>query len=187
MSSLSILDSQMSHLSMSDDDMDDCSSQCSYYSLTDLEDDEWMLRIPASEVRRQAKLVPDVPSPGAKYPHDFLNKEGFPLDVSGPMVEYPLCLNGRYVFGDPGPARLIVNPSRPNSLDVVYHRNRDDRGFFQAKYRPKGYRRKAIGNITPMFATPPSPTLGYGLGLAYPTSPMYQGVCGTELYNPYFP
>lgn len=162
----------MSHLSVSDNDMDESSSECSHYSLTDLEDDEWMLRIPASEVRRQAKLVPDVPSPGVKYPHDFLNKERLPLKVSGSMVEYPLCLNGRYVFGNPGPARVIVNPSRPGSLDVVYHRSHHDRGFLQAKYRPKGYRRKTMGNGTPRFATPPSP---------------YLGVYRTDLHNPYLP
>ncbi|KAM0419077.1 hypothetical protein ACHAPT_012016 [Fusarium lateritium] len=183
MSSLSILDSQMSHLSVSDDDMDDNSSQCSHYSLSDLEDDEWLLRIPASEVRRQAKLVPETPSRGVKYPKQFFNKEELPVKASGTLKEYPVCLNSRYLFGDPGPARIIVNPSQPDSFDVVYHRNRQDRGFVQAKYRPKGYKSKA----KPKPVTPPSPTLGQDWGLAYPPSSPNPGVYGTYSNTTYFP
>ncbi|KAF4944463.1 hypothetical protein FSARC_14669 [Fusarium sarcochroum] len=140
MPSLHDLDSQMSHLKVSDDDMDDCSSQCSYYSLPDLERDPWLQKIPASEVRKQANLVPAAASPGVEYPHNFLNREKLPLKLSGPWVEYPLCLNGRYLGHTPGPARVIVNPSVPGGHDVIYHPRRDDKKFRQATYRSKGYK-----------------------------------------------
>ncbi|KAJ4253406.1 hypothetical protein NW762_010563 [Fusarium torreyae] len=140
MPSLHDLDSEMSHLKVSDDDMDDCSSECSYYSLPDLEKDPWLQKIPASEVRKQANLVPATASPGVEYPHNFLNREKLPLKVPGPWVEYPLCLNGRYHGNTPGPARLIVNPSVPGGHDVIYHPTRDDKKFLQATYRSKGYK-----------------------------------------------
>jgi hypothetical protein len=48
----------MSHMMISDDDMDDNCSECSYYSLPDLEDDPWLMQTPAHEVRKQAEQVP---------------------------------------------------------------------------------------------------------------------------------
>ncbi|CAJ0544443.1 Ff.00g036190.m01.CDS01 [Fusarium sp. VM40] len=90
MPSLHDLDGQMSHMMISDDDMDDNSSECSYYSLPDLEDDPWLKQIPAHEVRKQAEQVPKVVSPGAKYPHPFYNKERLQLTTAGPWLE-TLC------------------------------------------------------------------------------------------------
>ncbi|KAH7175321.1 hypothetical protein EDB81DRAFT_874176 [Dactylonectria macrodidyma] len=167
MSSLSILDDQMSHMSLSDDDDNGYSSDCSHYSLPDLEEDKWLRCIPASEVRKQAKLVPETAAPGAKYPRKLYNKEELPLRVAGPWKEHPLCLNGRYVYGDPGPARVIVNPSVPEGHDVVYHPRRDSLAFLQANYRPRGHRRLRKGLPTAPKSPPtsslptpmPSPTL----------------------------
>ncbi|KAM5354717.1 hypothetical protein ACJ41O_001364 [Fusarium nematophilum] len=179
MSSLSVLDSQMSHLKVSDDDMDDCSSQCSYYSLPDLKHDEWLRRIPASEVRKQAKLVPDETLPGVKYPRDLHNKEDLPLKVPGPWKEHPLCLNGRYMWGSPGPARVIVNPSMPDSYDVVYHPTRDDLSFRQAKYRPRGHKRGAIRKPGPQ-SPPTSPS---SLPLQSPGGAPYQQYYGSPTFS----
>ncbi|KAF5009117.1 hypothetical protein FDECE_4669 [Fusarium decemcellulare] len=158
--SLSILNSETSHLSVSNDDMDGCASECSYYSLPELENDEWLGRIPASEVRKQAKLVPDVALPGVRYPQELHNKEGLPLRVPGPWKEYPLCLNGRFVYGNPGPARVVVNPSVPDGHDVIYHTTRGNSGFLQAKYRPKGHGKGPLRKLVPQPSLPlPSPTL----------------------------
>jgi hypothetical protein len=171
----------MSHMMISDNDMDDNSSECSYYSLPDLEDDPWLMQIPAYEVRKQAEQVPEAVSPGTKYPHPFYNKEKLQLQTAGPWLEYPLCLNGRYrndSYREAGPARVIVNPSVPGGHDVIYHPRKTEAGFRQAIYHKTGYRRKLPGYTSPMsVASPsacPSPDLGY---LSPPASPdMYGGV-----------
>ncbi|KAF4971487.1 hypothetical protein FSARC_1715 [Fusarium sarcochroum] len=157
---LSQLNEQMSDLSVSapmpQPDMDDCSSECSYYSLADLEKDKWYRRIPASQVRKQAKLVPEVPvSPRVKYPRQFFNKESLPLKVPGPWKEYPLCLNKEYISGNPGPARIILNPSSPDGHDVVYHPTPFDKKALLANYRPKGYGKGVIPKPTATYAPAP--------------------------------
>ncbi|SPJ73562.1 uncharacterized protein FTOL_03292 [Fusarium torulosum] len=180
MPSLHDLDGQMSHMMISDNDMDDNSSECSYYSLPDLEDDPWLMQIPAYEVRKQAEQVPEAASPGAKYPHPFYNKEKLKLQTAGPWLEYPLCLNGRYhneSYRSAGPARVIVNPSVPGGHDVIYHPRKTEAGFRQAIYHKTGYRKKLPGCTSPMSvaspSTCPSPDLGY---LSPPASPdMYGG------------
>ncbi|KAH7157319.1 hypothetical protein B0J13DRAFT_603100 [Dactylonectria estremocensis] len=130
MSSLSIPDDQMSHMSVSDDD-DGYSSDCSHYSLPDLEDDEWLRHIPAS---RSLSLGPSTRDPFTRGP--FTTKK-----------------NDRFRYGNPGPARVVVSPSEPEGHDVVYHPNRDSLNFLQAKYRPRGYRRIRKG--PPTAKTPP--------------------------------
>ncbi|KAK2128899.1 hypothetical protein NOF04DRAFT_1370598 [Fusarium oxysporum II5] len=135
----------MDHMSRSEDDMDDNSSTCSYYSLSDVEDISFK-KIPAHEVRKQSEHVPEC-SPWATYPHTFRNSEALPLKVAGPWMEYPLCLSGVYSHSkDPGPARVIINPSVPGGHD--------------AKYRPRGYRAKMSGcTAMPTIPSPPSSPL----------------------------
>ena len=97
----------MDHMSRSEDDMDDNSSTCSYYSLSNVEDISFK-KIPAHEVRKQSEHVPEC-SPWATYPHTFRNSEALPLKVAGPWMEYPLCLSGVYSHSkDPGPARVAT-------------------------------------------------------------------------------
>ncbi|KAF5566219.1 extracellular guanyl-specific ribonuclease Fl2 [Fusarium phyllophilum] len=150
----------MDHISRSDDDMDDNSSTCSYYSLSDVEDISFK-KIPAHEVRKQSEKVPEF-SYSSTYPHTFRNSEALPLKVAGPWLEYPLCLQGRYKQSmgmDPGPARVIVNPSVPGGHDVIYHPTKWEGRFLQAKYRPKGYRAKISGSAMPTIPSPPSSPL----------------------------
>ncbi|KAM0438191.1 hypothetical protein ACHAQK_006925 [Fusarium lateritium] len=175
MPSLHDLDGQMSHMKISDNDMDDNSSECSYYSLPELENDPWLMQIPAYEVRKQAEQIPKAVSQGAKYPHLFHNKEQLPLKTAGPWLEYPLCLNGRYhndSYREAGPARVIVNPSVPGGHDVIYHPRKTEAGFRQAIYHKSGYRKKLPGCTSPMSvaspSTCPSPDLGYLSPLASP-------------------
>ncbi|KAG5656063.1 hypothetical protein KAF25_001633 [Fusarium avenaceum] len=175
MPSLHDLDGQMSHMMIPDDDMDDNSSECSYYSLPGLEDDPWLMQIPAHEVRKQAEQVPNVVSLGAKYPHPFYNKEGLQLTTAGPWLEYPLCLSGRYhndSYQEAGPARVIVNPSVPGGHDIIYHPRKTERGSRKAIYHKTGYRKKLPGCTPPMSvaspSTCPSPDLGYLSPLASP-------------------
>ncbi|KAF4988032.1 hypothetical protein FGRMN_10013 [Fusarium graminum] len=175
MPSLHDLDEDMSHMKVSDNDMDDGSSECSYYSLPELENDPWLKRIPAYEVRKQAKQVPEVVSPGAKYPHLFHNKERLPLKTTGPWLEYPLCLNGRYhnkSYREAGPARVLVNPSVPGGHEVIYHPRKKDGGFRQAIYRKSGYRKQLPGCGSCMTAAsiPTCPSLNQGY-LSPPASP----------------
>ncbi|KAG9500561.1 hypothetical protein J7337_009042 [Fusarium musae] len=136
----------MDHMSRSDDDMDDSLSTCSYYSLSDVEDMPFR-KIPAHEVRKQSEQVPEF-SYLSTYPHTFRNSEALPLKVAGPWLEYPLCPKGSYKQSmgmDPGPARVIINPSVPGGHDVIYHPTKWEGRFLQAKYRPKGYRAKISG------------------------------------------
>ncbi|KAF5548854.1 extracellular guanyl-specific ribonuclease Fl2 [Fusarium mexicanum] len=149
----------MDHMSRSDDDMDDNSSTCSYYSLSDVEDISFK-KIPAHEVRKQSEQVPEF-SHLSTYPHTFYNNEALPLKVAGPWIEYPLCLKGQYrQCMEPGPARVIINPSVPGGHDVIYHPTKWDGRFLQAKYRPKGYRAKISGyTAMPTIPSPPSSPL----------------------------
>ncbi|CCT75881.1 uncharacterized protein FFUJ_11926 [Fusarium fujikuroi IMI 58289] len=95
-------------------------SDCSYYSLSDLTLDKWYRRIPASQVREQAKHIPASPmSSQSIYPRQFYNKEDLSLQSSGPWKEYPFCLNKDYVSGSPGPVRMITNSAAPGEFDVV--------------------------------------------------------------------
>ncbi|EXL94658.1 hypothetical protein FOIG_12504 [Fusarium odoratissimum NRRL 54006] len=102
----------MDHMSRSEDDMDDNSSTCSYYSLSDVEDISFK-KIPAHEVRKQSEHVPEC-SPWATYPHTFRNSEALPLK-------------------DPGPARVIINPSVPGGHDVIYHPSKREGRFFSGE------------------------------------------------------
>ncbi|KAJ4035811.1 hypothetical protein NW758_010213 [Fusarium oxysporum] len=137
----------MDHMSRSEDDMDDNSSTCSYYSLSDVED-IFFKKIPAHEVRKQSEHVPEC-SPWATYPHTFRNSEALPLK-------------------DPGPARVIINPSVPGGHDVIYHPTKREGRFLQAKYRPRGYRAKISGcTAMPTIPSPPSSPL---LSSASPSS-----------------
>ncbi|RKL37925.1 hypothetical protein BFJ72_g7385 [Fusarium proliferatum] len=151
----------MDHMSRSDDDMDDNSSTCSYYSLSDVDDISFK-KIPAHEVRKQSEQVPEL-SPFSTYPHTFRNSEALPLKVAGPWLEYPLCLKGKYISSvgmNPGPARVIINPSVPGGHDVIYHPTKWEGRFLQAKYRPKGYRAKISGSTAmPTIPSPPSSPL----------------------------
>ncbi|KAL7755804.1 hypothetical protein ACKLNR_014331 [Fusarium oxysporum f. sp. zingiberi] len=146
----------MNHMSRSEDDMDDNSSTYSYYSLSDVEGISFK-KIPAHEVRKQSEHVPEC-SPWATYPHTFRNSEALPLKVAGPWMEYPLCLSGVYSHSkDPGPARVIINPSVPGGHDVIYHPSKREGRFLQAKYRPRGYRAKMSGcTAMPTILSPPS-------------------------------
>ncbi|KAF5634239.1 extracellular guanyl-specific ribonuclease Fl2 [Fusarium sp. NRRL 52700] len=149
----------MDHMSRSDDDMDDNSSTCSYYSLSDVEDISFK-KIPAREVRSQSEQVPEF-SHSSTYPHTFHNNEALPLKVAGPWTEYPLCLKGRYNQSmSPGPARVIINPSVPGGHDVIYHPVKSDGRFLQAKYRPRGYKAKMSGSSAmPTIPSPPASPL----------------------------
>ncbi|KAM0344762.1 hypothetical protein ACHAPU_007135 [Fusarium lateritium] len=177
MPSLHDLIGEMSHMKVSDNDMDDCSSECSYYSLPGLEDDPWLKQIPAHEVRKQAELVPEEVSPFAKYPHRFYNKERLRLKTTGPWLEYPLFLSGRYHNGSykqAGPARVIVN--RAGRHEVIYHPRWDVNTFRKATYRKSGYRKQLPGYGSPVTAaslpTYPAVTQGY---LSPPASPGFYG------------
>ncbi|KAF5557121.1 extracellular guanyl-specific ribonuclease Fl2 [Fusarium napiforme] len=149
--------------------MDDNSSTCSYYSLSEVEDMSFR-KIPAHQVRKQGEQVPEF-SHFSTYPHTFRNSEALPLKVAGPWLEYPLCLNGSYKHSmeGPGPARVIINPSVPGGNDVIYHPTRWEGRFLQAKYRPKGYRAKVSGcTAMPTIPSPPSSPL---LSPSLPLSP----------------
>ncbi|KAF5594297.1 extracellular guanyl-specific ribonuclease Fl2 [Fusarium pseudocircinatum] len=160
----------MDHMSRSDDDMDDSSSTCSYYSLSDVEDMSFR-KIPAHEVRKQSEQVPEF-NHLSTYPHTFRNSEALPLKVAGPWLEYPLCLKGSYrqsMGMGPGPARVIINPSVPGGYDVIYHPTKLEGRFLQARYRPKGYRAKISGcTAMPTIPSPPSSPL---LSSSLPISP----------------
>ncbi|KAK2690532.1 hypothetical protein QWA68_010249 [Fusarium oxysporum] len=179
----------MDHMSRSEYDMNDNSSTCSYYSLSDVEDISFK-KIPAHEVRKQSEHVPEC-SPWATYPHTFRNSEALPLKVAGPWMEYPLCLSGVYSQSkDPGPARVIINPSVPGGHDFIYHPTKREGRFLQAKYRPRGYRAKISGGTAmPTIPSPPSsPLLSPSPSLS-PSSllssslPAGSGVCGTAQHN----
>ncbi|KAF4436047.1 Extracellular guanyl-specific ribonuclease Fl2 [Fusarium acutatum] len=159
----------MDHMSRSDDDMDDSSSTCSYYSLSNVEDISFK-KIPAHEVRKQSEQVPEF-SHFSTYPHEFRNSEALPLKVAGPWMEYPLCLKGKYrqsMGMEPGPARVIINSSVPGGHDVIYHPSKRTGTFLQAKYRPRGYRAKMSGFAAmPTIPSPPSsPVLSPSLSLS---------------------
>ncbi|KAF5622103.1 extracellular guanyl-specific ribonuclease Fl2 [Fusarium tjaetaba] len=161
----------MDHMSRSDDDMDDNSSTCSYYSLSEVEDMSFG-KIPAHQVRKQSEQVPEF-SHFSTYPHTFRNSEALPLKVPGPWLEYPLCLNGSYKHSTegPGPARVIINPSVPGGHDVIYHPTKWEGRFLQAKYRPKGYRARISGcTAMPTIPSPPSSPL---LSPSLPLSPSF--------------
>ncbi|KAF5018352.1 hypothetical protein F66182_9668 [Fusarium sp. NRRL 66182] len=187
-SALFDLNRRTAHLTVTsskrDDDLDDCAS---HYSLSDLECDEWLRRIPASEVRRQAELVPDVPERDhLKYPRPFYNKESLPLEVSGPWKEYPLCLNGRYMRGNPGPARVIVNPSEPGGCAVVYHPRCDAKSALHAKYRPKGYRRGLRFRPSPDYTVPSISRQVMDMLYTQQHNLAYQNACQNSWVNPLY-
>ncbi|KAF5627588.1 extracellular guanyl-specific ribonuclease Fl2 [Fusarium sp. NRRL 25303] len=181
----------MDHMSRSDDDMDDNSSTCSYYSLSDVENISFK-KIPAHEVRKQSEQVPEF-SPFSTYPHTFHNKEALPLKVAGPWLEYPLCLKGKYTLSmgmNPGPARVIINQSVPGGHDVIYHPTKWEGRFLQAKYRPKGYRAKISGCAAmPTIPSPPSSPLPSPFLSPYPffsPSPLlyFSPPAGPGFYGP---
>ncbi|KAG5752704.1 hypothetical protein H9Q70_004636 [Fusarium xylarioides] len=161
----------MDHMSRSHDD--DNSSTCSYYSLSDVEDISFK-KSPAHEVRKQSEQVLEF-SYSSTYPHIFRSSESLPLKVTGPWLEYPLCLEGRYKQSmgmDPGPARVIINPSVPGGHDVIYHPTKWEGRFLQAKYRPKGYRAKISGSAMPTIPSPPSSPLSSPSLLLLSPSPL---------------
>ncbi|KAJ3550246.1 hypothetical protein NM208_g86 [Fusarium decemcellulare] len=153
--SLSILNSETSHLSVSNDDMDGCATLFLNLKMTN--------GSVASQLQRSASRPSWCPMwlyLVSRYPQELHNKEGLPLRVPGPWKEYPLCLNGRFVYGNPGPARVVVNPSVPDGHDVIYHTTRGNSGFLQAKYRPKGHGKGPLRKLVPQPSLPlPSPTL----------------------------
>lgn len=121
---------------------DDCDSQCSYYSLSELPETDPVRRVPAAKARRQAIAMPAQPRLGCKYPETFDNVEKIPLRVSGPWVEYPLLASTPYTSGIPGPARVIVSAHDYAGCDVIYHPRKELRLFVYAKYRPRAYHRE---------------------------------------------
>jgi len=171
---------------------DDTSSECSYYSLPDLENDRWYRNIPASQLREQASQVPSYT--GAMYPRQFYNKEKLGLVSNGSLTEYPFCLNKRYISGCPGPVRIILNLANPAAFDVVYHPDRLERKVCQAVYRPRGYKKGAClkpspNNPLPARSMPFSCmhplNYYYPAPAAYwypPVQPLYSGLMPT--YNP---
>ncbi|CAF3458285.1 unnamed protein product [Fusarium graminearum] len=156
---------------------DDTSSECSYYSLPDLQYDRWYRNIPASQVREQASRVPCLPAPRkAAYPRKFHNKERLGLQSCGPWTEYPFCLNKRYAHGNPGPARLIVSSTNPSKVDVVYHPEQNNRKVCLANYRPREYSKGACLKPSPFNPLPANNTFGVPEGMTYPAQEVYQGV-----------
>ncbi|KAG8672092.1 hypothetical protein FPOAC1_005353 [Fusarium poae] len=154
---------------------DDNSSECSYYSLADLQYDRWYRNIPASQVREQAKQVPDSPAPTeALYPRKFHNSERLSLKSCGPWKEYPFCLNKRYTMGSPGPARIIINSAKPDDVDVVYHPTQGNRMVCLAQYRPRGYRKGACLKPSPYNPLPANNTFGIPEGTTYQGHEVYQ-------------
>ncbi|KAJ4128194.1 hypothetical protein NW768_008480 [Fusarium equiseti] len=169
---------------------DDASSECSYYSLADLENDRWYRNIPASQLREQASQVPTYT--GALYPRQFYNQEKLELVSDGPLTEYPFCLNKRYIYGSPGPVRIILNLANPAAFDVVYHPDRLQRKVCQAVYRPRGYKKGACLKPSPYNPLPADSMpfscmqpLAYQAPTTYwypPVQPLYSGLMPT--YNP---
>lgn len=141
------LDQQLSYLSVTDDDMDDCRSECSYYSLPELDETDSVRRIPRSVVKQQAEVVTTCSQVHSKYPHAYHNSERLPLRVAGPWLEHPLMSHGPYSSGYPGPARVVISAMGGRGYDVIYHPNRPSpwghkkNTFAQARYHPKGSRR----------------------------------------------
>ncbi|CEI61475.1 hypothetical protein FVEN_g9432 [Fusarium venenatum] len=156
---------------------DDNSSECSYYSLADLQYDRWYRNIPASQIREQAKEVPDSPAPTNKlYPRKFHNSERLVLKSCGPWKEYPFCLNKRYTNGSPGPVRLIINSAKPEDVDVVYHPTQGNRQVCLAKYRPKGWAKGTCLKPSPHNPLPANNTFGIPEGMTYQGHEVYQGL-----------
>ncbi|AEO66314.1 9a996eab-2dd8-4dd7-9692-c612cbd263f8 [Thermothielavioides terrestris] len=98
-------------------------SEVSYFSNSNLPEDDPHRRIPASEVRAQAIAIPARTVPyGESYPHRFNNHENLPLSNTPPLIEHPVTPSGPYVAGTPpGPARIIVNAADRSKPEVVYH------------------------------------------------------------------
>ncbi|KAK4201491.1 guanyl-specific ribonuclease [Triangularia verruculosa] len=44
-----------------------------------------------------------------KYPHEYMNREGFDFDTEPPYYEYPILPDGPYTGGSPGPDRVIFD------------------------------------------------------------------------------
>ncbi|WAO91863.1 Hypothetical protein NCS54_00934700 [Fusarium falciforme] len=160
----------MSYKSVTDDDMDDCRSECSYYSLPELDETDPVRRIPASVVKQQAEAVPASCQMETSYPHTYNNSEHLPLRVAGPWLEYPLVKDGPYISGSPGPARVVVSAMGGTGFDVIYHPNRPifwgpkKNTFVQARYHPKGSRRSNMPAQNQYFGQSP-------WGLASPSTP----------------
>ncbi|RGP69109.1 extracellular guanyl-specific ribonuclease fl2 [Fusarium longipes] len=147
---------------------DDNSSECSYYSLVDLENDRWYRNIPASQIQEQAKQVPSLPAPAnAQYPRMLHNKEQLELASRGPWTEYPFCLNKRYIHGTPGPVRIIVNSANSDEFDVVYHPQQQVKAVCLAKYRPKGYSKGACPKPLPYNPLPTNNSSGISNEMTY--------------------
>ncbi|RGP71910.1 extracellular guanyl-specific ribonuclease fl2 [Fusarium sporotrichioides] len=169
---------QMAYMSMSPPTSphtdDDNSSECSYYSLADLQNDRWYRNIPASQIREQAKEVPDLPAhTTSSYPRKFHNSEQLGLKSRGPWREYPFCLNKRYSHGSPGPVRIIINSANSEDVDVIYHPTQDNRKVCLAKYRAKGYSKGACLKPSPHNPLPANNTFGIPEGRIY----QWHGVC----------
>ncbi|UPK92484.1 hypothetical protein LCI18_003419 [Fusarium solani-melongenae] len=145
----------MSSKSVTDDDMDDCRSECSYYSLPELDETDPVRRIPASVVKQQAEAL----------------SSHLPLRVAGPWIEYPLVKDGPYISGSPGPARVVVSAMGGTGFDVIYHPDRPifwgpkKSTFAQARYHPKGSRRSNTPAQNQYFGQSP-------WGLASPSTPL---------------
>ncbi|KAI8665232.1 hypothetical protein NCS56_00958500 [Fusarium sp. Ph1] len=160
----------MSSKSVTDDDMDDCRSECSYYSLSELDETDPVRRIPASVVKQQAEAVPASRQMETSYPHTYNNSEHLPLRVAGPWLEHPLVKDGPYISGSPGPARVVVGAIGGTGFDVIYHPNRPifwgpkKNTFVQARYHPKGSRRSNMPAQNQYFGQSP-------WGLASPSTP----------------
>ncbi|RSM10010.1 hypothetical protein CDV31_007416 [Fusarium ambrosium] len=154
--------------------LDDCAS---HFSLSDLPESDPVRRVTAAEVRRQALAFPPQPTLRCSYPKVFLNVEQFLLRVPGPWWEYPLLASGRYISGEPGPARVIASANDFARVDVVYHTSKTWNGFRHATYRPRGYQRPVSGYFTTESCYPLYPSLTYN---GHPTSfhegyPPYHG------------
>ncbi|KAK4033000.1 hypothetical protein C8A01DRAFT_20001 [Parachaetomium inaequale] len=98
-------------------------SEISYYSMTELSENDPHRRIAASEVRVQAIAIPNtVVRRWEGYPHRFNNYEEVPLANPHPLIEHPLTLSGAYLSGSPpGPARIVVNEHDRSTPETMYH------------------------------------------------------------------
>ncbi|RSL99562.1 hypothetical protein CEP52_009681 [Fusarium oligoseptatum] len=170
----------MSYKSVGVDDMDDCRSECSYYSLPELNETDPVRRIPASVVKQQAEAVPASGQMKTSYPHAYNNSERLPLRVAGPWLEHPLMKDGPYSSGSPGPARVIVSAMGGKGYDVIYHPVRrvywghKKNTFAQARYHPKGSRCSNMPAQNQYVGQPP-------WGLASPST--LQPLSHTELFQ----
>ncbi|KAK6504823.1 hypothetical protein TWF481_006760 [Arthrobotrys musiformis] len=124
-------------------------SQASYtsggdiWSLSELSDSHDLRRVRHSHVKTTLGHIPNVPPPKTRrgYPHEFKNKEGFPMPsgFQDPATEFPIlpAPNTYSGQGPPGAGRVVYDQTLdPETSTLLYHPTSDPSGFVQAKRRP---------------------------------------------------